>query len=201
MTHWWLSGPLAIAILAGCRRESASEGVATGEGCPPEWTAPPAVDPAIAVPQGGGQVVVHGAATGSQNYACTRSAADGGGSATYAWTLTGPEASLADCRGKVIGRHFASDAGASAPEWQSLEGSYVVGHKLAASTPPGAAGSVPWLLLTTDGRGGSAPIARARFVQRVATHGGTAPSTPCTDARVGAIEKVPYTADYYFFAP
>jgi hypothetical protein len=186
-----------LAACIGCRQDKEAEGATTAGVCPPEWLQAPGVEPAIAVPDGGSAALVRVAAAGTQNYACSRAAGDAG--ATFAWTLVGPEAALSDCHGVVVGQHFPSDAGASGPEWQLRDGSYVVGHKVAAS--PAGPGSVPWLLLSADGHGGGGLLAGARFVQRVATHGGAAPSAGCDEGRAGALQKVPYTADYYFFGP
>jgi hypothetical protein len=170
------------------------EAVAT---CPAEWLIPPAVDRAIALPDGGGRVVLHAAATGSQNYTCAQTAADGAGG--YAWAFTGPEATLSDCRASVIGRHIASDAGRAAPRWETADGSFVVGRKVAAWAPDPS--SIPWLLLAIDGRGGAGPLSEARYVQRVSTRGGGAPQALCDPTSAGASQKVPYTADYFFYGP
>jgi uncharacterized protein DUF3455 len=131
-------------------------------------------------------------------------------SVTYAWTLVGPDATLADCRGAVVGRHFATDAGA--PEWQTNDGAFVVGKKhLPVFSPPGegdahGGGAVPWLLLTATETGGAGPLHETRFIQRVGTSGGVAAAgaagvTLCDEQHVGAKVNVPYTADYYFFGP
>jgi hypothetical protein len=164
--------------------------------CSAAWLAAPAVDQTIGVPGGSALVVAHAAANGFQIYACAATPDDGG--VRYVWTLRGPEAALSDCRAAPFGRHFASDAGAGAPEWQTLDGSYVVAHKVAASTVDSA--SVPWLLLSVDDRGGAGPLTGARYVQRVHTSGGNAPTAGCDASRAGAREKVPYTADYFFYA-
>ncbi|HEY8040808.1 MAG TPA: DUF3455 domain-containing protein [Polyangiaceae bacterium] len=163
-------------------------------GCPASWLLAPTVDPTIAVPSDGGMVLVHSAAAGWQNYACT-AAADGGASG---WTFVGPTADLSDCHGTLVAHHFATDGGAAFPEWQALDGTYVVGHKVAAFTPDGGASSVPWLLLQGVGHGGTGPLGQVTYVQRVDTDGGVAPSATC-DA--GATAQVPYAADYYFFGP
>ena len=79
----------------------------------------------------------------------------------------------------------------------------MVGKKIASFTPDGGAGSVPWLLIQEVSNGGSGPISTTKYIQRIDTDGGNAPSTGCTlitDAD-GGILKVPYTADYYFFGP
>jgi hypothetical protein len=190
---------VALAALAACKGSggtspspspSATPSPAPASpACPAAWLAPPAVTPALAAPTG--DVVLHGAATGTQDYAC-KSAADGGA----AWVFVGPEASLRDCDGSLLARHFASDGGAAAPEWQSPGGAYVVAHKVAAFTPDGGGASVPWLLLEAGDHGGTGPLGAARYVQRVGTDGGVAPAGPCNP---GATQNVPYAADYYFY--
>jgi hypothetical protein len=165
---------------------------ASDGGCPAAWLVAPQVDPSIAVPSDGGTLRIHAAASGTQNYACT--ATDAG----TTWTFVGPEATLDDCTGALFGHHFASDGGAASPEWQATDGTYVVGHKVAAFTPDGGSGSVPWLLLQVVGQGGSGPLAQSLYVQRLDTDGGVAPGPGC-DA--GATQAVPYTADYYFYGP
>ena len=162
-----------------------------------DWLRAPAVDSSLAVPKDGNRVLAHAQANGTQNYACSPAAADAGTS--YAWTLTGPEAALAGAGGTPMGKHFASSAGAAAPEWQTPDGTYVVARKVAAFTPPSAAGSVPWLLLRADGHGGAGTLGQAQYIQRVNTHGGVAPAAGCDASHAGATQKVPYTADYYFF--
>jgi hypothetical protein len=190
----WLRAGAAISLVA-CHAAGPADSAPPPSGaCPVGWLDPPSVDPSIAVPTGGGHVVLHARANGTQNYACSASNTDGG--ATYAWTLKGPEAVLSDCRSTAIGHHFASEAGP--PEWQLADGTFVVAHKTAALA---AADAAPWLLLTVDRQGGSGPLAGARYVQRVGTRGGAAPGTPCDASQAGALQKVPYEAHYYFFAP
>jgi hypothetical protein len=168
-------------------------------GCPAAWFVAPVVDPSIALPDGGGNVLLHAVGTGTQNYMCEGNTADGG--APYAWTLVTPQANLTDCHEALIGHHFASEAGAGFPEWQTTDGTYVIGTKLHAFTPDGGAGSIPWLLVHAVDAGGSAALSMAQYVQRLDTDGGNAPATGCDMASVGATTDVPYTADYYFFGP
>lgn len=189
-----LCSSFVLALLA-CRQSGSVGSDGASGACPAAWLEAPAVDPNIAVPNGNGHVVLHAAAKGSQNYTCTPVAGVGG--VTYSWWPAGPEATLIDCHSAALGQHFASDAGAGAPEWQTLDGAYVVAHKAAASTvDPGA---VPWLLLNVDRGSGTAPFTDTRYVQRVRTSGGVAPNARCDPSRVGALEKVPYTADYFFY--
>jgi uncharacterized protein DUF3455 len=189
----WLVSSFALVNLA-CR-QSVPDRSASADACPATWLKAPVVEGPIAVPAGNERMVLHASAAGSQNYAC--SAAAGAGAASYVWSPVGPEATLVDCHATPIGHHFAVDGGA--PEWQMLDGAYVVAHKQAASIRD--ARSVPWLLLSVDRRGGSDPLSEARYVQRLGTSGGVAPGSLCDARNAGAVEKIPYTADYFFYAP
>lgn len=198
----------ALALALGCHDAPPVESAPGSTGCPPSWLQPPSVAPGIAPPAGNASIVLHAAAGGTQNYACGPAAAADAGSAppsgdapSYAWKFAGPEATLDDCHGAPIGRHFASDAGASAPEWQTSDGASIVAHKVAASSPDGGAPAVPWLLLATDHAAGTGPLAAVTYIQRVGTSGGVAPGVPCDASNAGVTRKVPYTADYYFYAP
>ncbi|HEX3770421.1 MAG TPA: DUF3455 domain-containing protein, partial [Polyangiaceae bacterium] len=139
-------------------------------GCPGTWFVAPAYPGALAVPDGGGAVVLHALGTGTQNYACTAATNDAGVT-SYTWTLTGPTADLHDCHDAVIGHHFASEGGAGFPEWQTTDGTYVVGTKAASVTPDGGA-SVAWLLLHAVDAGGSGALSTVQYVQRLDTDGG-----------------------------
>jgi hypothetical protein len=160
--------------------------------CPSSWLAAPTVDVSIEVPADGGAVILHAAGAGTQNYLC-EAPSDGG---VTSWVLTGPSATLSDCNGDVIGHHFASDGGANYPEWQTTDGTYVVGDKIGHFTPDGGAESVPWLLLQEYSTSGSGTLSQAAYIQRLFTDGGVAPGPGC-DA--GDILQVPYGADYYFY--
>lgn len=159
--------------------------------CPATWWMAPTVDMSIVVPADGGVVILHAAGAGTQNYACTV-VVDGG----TTWTLTGPSATLSDCNGNVIGHHFASDGGANYPEWQTTDGTYVVGEKIGHYTPDGGAESVPWLLLQEYSTSGTGTLSQAAYIQRLFTDGGVAPGPGC-DA--GDTLQVPYGAQYYFY--
>jgi hypothetical protein len=106
---------------------------------------------------------------------------------------------LSGAGGTPMGKHFPSPAGAAAPKWETPDGTFVVAKKVAAFTPPSAAGSVAWLLLKVESHGGAGTLGQAQYVQRVNTQGGVAPATGCDAGHAGATEKVPYTADYFFF--
>jgi hypothetical protein len=171
----------------------ASDAAPDAGGCPTTWYVAPVVDPSIAVPDGGGGVLLHAIGTGTQNYVCTP-ANDAG-----AWVLQTPEATLSDCHAAVIGHHFASEAGAGFPEWQTTDGTYVIGTKRAPFSPDGGAGSIPWLLIGAVDAGGTGTLSSTQYVQRLDTDGGLAPAGAC--ALDAGTVKVPYTADYYFYGP
>jgi hypothetical protein len=173
------------------------DGANADAGCPSSWTITPVVDGTLAVPADGGGVLLHAQGVGTQNYQCKSTSADGG--VSYAWTFVGPVADLNDCHGAKIGTHFASAAGPTAPEWQQLDGTAVIGSKLAAETPDGGAAAIPWLLLQATSTTGTGTLSKTKFVQRLNTTNGLAPTTGCDSTTVGATQNVSYTADYYFY--
>jgi hypothetical protein len=195
--------PLLLCVcVCACAHEEpsppphAAAPVTTSAGaCPAAWSAPPVVASSLVAPDPSLRVVAHVSATGTQNYRCGASAADGG--SAFAWTFVGPEASLAGCDGASFGRHFASEGGAAAPKWQAPDGSFVVGKKVAAE-PSTEAGAVPWLLLKVSASGGSGALGGVAYVQRTQTKGGVMPADGCDAAHAGSEAKVPYSADYWF---
>jgi hypothetical protein len=168
--------------------------------CPLSWTAFPDAGEATSVltPDGGlpASVILHAAGVGTQDYVCKATTGDAG--TTYAWALTGPDANLEDCNQAVIGHHFASEAGAAAPEWQTTDQSFVIGKKVTAYDA--SAASVPWLLLQETSNGGTGTIAKTLYVQRLFTSGGW-PTATCDGNNVGGTTTAAYTADYYFYGP
>jgi len=149
----------------------------------------PEVPDALKAPAGE-QVVFVAHAAGSQIYTCSK--ADDG---KPQWTLKAPEAQLRDTKGRLIGHHAAG------PSWKHIDGSSVTG-KMVAKAPSPDAGSIPWLLLTVVSRQGTGAFARVTSIQRVHTKGGLAPpAEKCDPSKPGAETWIPYTADYYFFAP
>lgn len=182
--------------------------------------APPAFAQAIQSPSvpaeikapSGHSIFAKGAAIGTQNYICLPAGSN------FAWKLFGPQATLYltyklfTVEGKQqIMTHYLSanpdENGSPRPTWQSsLDSSSIWGKAAASSSDPNfvASGAIPWLLVEVVGseRGTSSAnlLAPAKYIQRVNTTGGGAPSTGCAQAsEVGATALVPYTADYYFF--
>jgi hypothetical protein len=139
----------------------------------------PAVSADIAVGDGF-KVHFHGSAVGVQIYTWDGSS----------WGAAVPEATLFDSDGNIVAIHFAG------PTWESNSGSRVVGMVV----PPRVTvdtNAIPWLKLQAASTSGSGVLADTKYIQRVNTAGGLAPSTP--GAFIGQVARTPYTADYYFY--
>jgi hypothetical protein len=127
-------------------------------------------------------------AKGDQVYICK------GDTAQFAWTLKAPDAQLFDKDGKPFGKHFAG------PSWEANDGSRVTG-KAVANVPSPDADSIPWLLVNIASHGGNGVLSRATSIQRLNTKGGKAPASGCDSEHAGQEVRVPYSADYLFYAP
>jgi hypothetical protein len=187
------AGVLALAVaLPSCTRSSATLADGGSPKCLGAAT-PPLLDGALVPPGAPLRAIAHASATGTQNYVCGRPVGDR--ATALAWSLSGPEATLADCNGNAFAHHFAGEGGA--PKWEASDGSFVVGKKVAAASAK-EPGAVPWLLLEVTARGGSGALTGVTYVQRTATSGGIMPSGGCDEGHAGAVAKVPYSADYWF---
>lgn len=121
-------------------------------------------------------------AAGVQEYACT----DAG---TWA-TASTPSALLLRYGSLRPMYHYAG------PRWRALDGSITLGE-VATRVPKD--GTIPWLLLTAapeKSRPGQ-ELHRVTHISRVNTSGGVGPTGACT---AGTTQKVPYGADYVFWA-
>jgi len=146
--------------------------------------------PAAIKPPAGERVVLVAHAGGSQIYVCAPGA-DG----KPQWTLKGPEAPLRDDKGALIGHHAAG------PSWKLTDGSSVTG-KLLAKAPAPDPNSIPWLLLSVVSHDGQGKLEHVTTIQRLHTKGGQPPpAAKCAAAKPEAETWIPYTADYYFYAP
>jgi hypothetical protein len=134
------------------------------------------------------QLLLQVHAKGDQIYSCK------GDAGQFAWTLKAPDAQLFDKEGKLFGKHFAG------PSWEANDGSRVTG-KAAANAPSADADSIPWLLITVVSHSGEGVLARVTSIQRLNTKGGKAAASGCDGGHVGQEVRVPYSADYLFFAP
>jgi Protein of unknown function (DUF3455) len=142
---------------------------------------PPAAPAELRPPQGE-QLVLKAHARGVQVYVCSAGA----------WTLKGPDADLRDERGALIGHHSVG------PSWRLTDGSEVTGKAVAHVDAPDGK-SIAWLLLSVTAHTGSGTLTQVTSVQRLHTRGGQAPAS-CTGASPAEL-RVPYRADYYFYAP
>ena len=134
------------------------------------------------------QLVVQVHAKGDQIYSCKADGAQAG------WTLKAPEAQLFDKDGRAFGKHF------SGPSWEASDGSRVVG-KAAANVASPDADAIPWLLVKVVSHAGEGVLTRVTSIQRINTKGGRAPASGCDAGHAGQEVRVPYSADYLFFAP
>jgi len=153
----------------------------------------PTVPAGLEAPQGS-TLVARYYAKGFQIYTCTASASDAGsdGGTSYSWVFKAPEATLYDGSCAVRGSHYAG------PTWKSSDGSSVVGSRLASAPSPNA-NSIPLLLLKAVSNSGEGIFASVTAVQRLDTKDGNAPSDGCTASTIGTEQKMPYTANYYFY--
>jgi hypothetical protein len=144
--------------------------------------------PAPLQPPANEQLLLRVHAKGDQVYTCKNDAA------TQAWALKAPDAQLFDKDGKPFGKHFAG------PSWEANDGSRVTG-KAVANVPSPDADAIPWLLVHIVGHEGNGVLSAATTIQRINTKGGKAPATGCDASHAGQEVRVPYSADYLFYAP
>jgi hypothetical protein len=106
------------------------------------------------------------------------------------WEFVAPSAKLfadAGAQGEVAS-HFGG------PTWKSNSGGSVVGTVVDRCVADEA--SIPWVSLSAVSSGPGV-FEKVKFIQRLNTVGGNAPSTPGNV--VGQEVSVPYTADYLFY--
>ncbi len=181
--------PTASASVAPPPPPPASESASVA---PPPPAAPtgPQTPPELAVPPNS-NLVLKARGKGVQIYECAAKADD---KKAFEWKLKGPEAELFDDKGQKVGKHFAG------PTWQATDGSSILGSMIQKADAPDAQ-AVPWLLLTTVGKGPGI-FANVMHVQRLETSGGKAPADGCdaAHAKSKAETRVPYEATYYFYS-
>lgn len=135
----------------------------------------------------GAMLLLAAAAEGVQIYAC-ESGAQG-----FAWAFKAPEAALFDGDGRQVISHFAG------PSWKTEDGTTVVGEVTAKADAPKSV-AIQWLLLRVKSREGSGPLAKAGFVRRIDTAGGTPPAAGCDAGHAGKEARMRYSAVYEFYA-
>jgi len=167
-----LLAPVLLSLVAGCA------------------SSPTAIDvPAKLQPGASESLALIVPAKGVQIYEC-RAKKDQAGQ--YEWAFVAPEAELFDARGAKIGKHYAG------PHWESNDGSKILGTVKERADAP-RSDAIPWLLLTSKSDGPAGSFSKVTSVQRLNTVGGVAPGGGCSQSNAGAVGRVSYTADYYFF--
>ncbi len=174
---------LAVGIVAAAAIVSMTQ---VADAAPAGLSLP--LDSPIAVDTATNEVFLVGHAKGFQIYTCN------GATSTWGPAST-PDAKLFDDNGELVAKHFAG------PTWEAKDGSAVKGTVTGRVDSPTPATAIPWLRLSTTPVPGSPGglLTKTTFIQRVATTGGVAPTAGCNSNTAGKKEKVPYTADYYFW--
>jgi hypothetical protein len=187
VTSFLVAGLLSAALF-GCSGAAEGDDSASAVTVGSESAAlklPPISDAKLA-PPAGNRLAFANDAIGVQIYSCQ---AAGSG---FAFTFVAPEASLFDCNGKVVIKHFGG------PTWQSVaDGSSVVAKKVGELTDDPK--SIAELLLQATTHGGNGIMSDVTFIQRLETVGGLAPTDGCDASQVGVVARVPYTATYFFY--
>ena len=141
-------------------------------------------------------------AEGTQNYICLKSSG-------FSWTFWGPQATLFDGDQQLITHYLSTNPadGAARATWQSSSDSSAIWAAAIANSSDSnyvEEGAIPWLLLrvvgTQTGPSGGSMLSDAKYIQRVNTSGGVAPTTGCKASEdVGKRALVAYTTDYVFY--
>lgn len=153
----------------------------------PGVTPQPGIPREIQLPDGA-ELLLRAHASGVQIYVCQE-----GKDGKLVWTLKGPQATLYDEEGAVIGTHSVG------PVWKHKDGSEITARAVARVNAPDATAAIPWLLMSVTGHAGNGAFSRVGAVQRVNTDGGQPPSGNCSASQRGSEARSEYTADYYFY--
>lgn len=130
-------------------------------------------------------------ARGFQIYVCQESP-----EGKLVWALKGPEATLYDEDGKVIGSHSLG------PTWKHSDGSEITARAVARVNAPDPTIAIPWLLLSATAHAGNGIFDRVTAIQRINTDGGHPPAGSSSSSERGTETRAEYTADYlFYFAP
>jgi hypothetical protein len=143
-------------------------------------------EPAEIAAPSGARLLLAAAAEGVQVYGCEAKDQD------FAWVFKSPEAGLFDGEGRQIIAHFAG------PSWKQPDGTILVGEVIAKADAP-SPHAIPWLLLKAKSHEGEGQLARADFIRRIDTKGGTAPASGCDAAHAGQEARMLYSAVYEFY--
>lgn len=180
--------------------------IALAQAAQAQTVTPPPVPDNLQVPAPN-RAVLLGRGVGTQNYECQPVDSLG----RVGWVLFTPQATLFSDSQEQLTTHFFSPNPAEGNivrvAWQDSRDSSTVWARLVASSlDPNFVkeGAIPWLLLQVVGAQagptGGVTLPGTRFIQRLNTEGGAAPSTGCDVPKdIGAKAFIPYKADYFFF--
>lgn len=152
---------------------------------------PPPSVPANLIPSGEREVD-RVAARGVRSYECR---AKQGDPASASWVYTGAEADLLDAQGKTVGRHTFPPS-----VWDFSDGSKIAGGEVRARVDAPVPNADPWILVSARSTGSEGRLSKVTSLQRVNTVGGVAPAMKCDTGSLGSMQRVPFTADFVFFA-
>jgi hypothetical protein len=133
----------------------------------------------------GVQLVANTTASGVQVYSCEYDP-----SHHLQWVFVRPQATLYDAGGSASIEH------GKGPSWKAGDGSSIEGQLL-SQAPSATPNSIPQLLLRAKSVAGDGSLTDVRFVERLDTVGGSAPSAACTTEH--QIGSSPYLARYVFW--
>lgn len=142
-------------------------------------------------PPSGTRLLMRVSAKGDQIYT-VKAGANGG---KPEWSAATPDARLFDENGKQVGTH------GSGPTWTMTDGGTVVGQLPPARKAVMDPSAVPWLQIDAKPGSAAGSLKDVTVIQRTTTTGGLPPAAELTDANVGKEFRVPYTAQYLFYAP
>ena len=176
-TNVWVAAvAVCFGVLAGgC---SSSKGGGEMRGGPEPLPAP-----------GDARLMKHLSAKGDQIYTVTH--AVGG---ALAWSPATPDAKLYDEAGTEVGRHVKG------PMWVMSDGGSVTAQLPPVKVVSVDKTAVPWLELSAKAGTATGSLKDVRVIQRVKTAGGVPPAGELKEGNVGKEFRVPYTAQYLFYA-
>lgn len=146
--------------------------------------APPAV-----TPPAGSNYSMTTVGIGEITYECRAKA---GAAGAFEWAFVVPAATLYDSKKAVVGKYYGG------PTWEANDGSKVTGKQLAVA-PASGPQNIPLQLVQANPATGSGAMTDVKYIQRLNTIGGVAPSAPCAMSNTGSKQQVKYQADYVFY--
>lgn len=147
----------------------------------------PMVPSTIAVPEGN-LVANILRSEGKLRHQCRTDSAGG-----FSWTTMMGSALLMDESGAIVGRHYLHADGVQV--WTHQDGSEVSGMQIASED---AAGNFPQQLFRARPAPTRGAMDGVTFIQRLNTVAGEV-TAHCAADKLGSMQSVNYTADYYFY--